>query len=251
MSQTVVTQLLALVAGTVLGVVGTVSKGYYDRHAESRKNETAAWLDLLAPLRVTAEELRRQLKQACKQVHSEKDIPEDQLTYEDDDGQHPYYLRHWFWKCKEYVINPSKSWSDDERLQDFAMHSGGMGNEATSTLYITAWYLFYATQVRFRPPNIKSKEALRLRDHVDAVRRAYEAIGFYPVTQDSTGISMKGDGQTVKNFRQFGESITNRAERGWFLTLTDVYFQLHKRDPEQVNEILRSLDALVDFLKAS
>jgi hypothetical protein len=247
MSQTLVTQLLLLLAGAVLGIVGAAFKGYLDRRTESRKNETAAWLDLLAPLRVAAEDLSRQLKQVFERVQKEESIREAQQT----DRHNPVnYLQFWFWQCKDYVTNPDENWPDDQRLQHFALHSGGMGNEATSTLYLTAWYLFYATQVRFRPPDIESKDwTEQLRAHVDNVRHAYEAIEFYPVTQDSTGLSMKGEGRTVKNFRQFGESITNRTERGWFLTLTDVYFKLHKCKDEQVNEIQRSLDALAAFVK--
>jgi hypothetical protein len=53
---------------------------------------------------------------------------------------------------------------------------------------------------------------------------------------------------TAKNYRQFGESITSHSERGWFLTLTDVYSKLHSRDPEQVNCILLSLDAVIGHL---
>lgn len=244
MSQTVFTQLLTLLAGAVLGIVGTAFKGYYDRRAESRRNETAVWLDLLAPLRVAAQELREQLEKAFEKVHSEKDIPEANLM-------NGYHLRGWFKQCKDYVTEPSDRLPDDKRLEEFADYSGGAGAEAISMLYVTAKYLFYATEIRFRPPNIESRaRAERLRGHVDAVRRAYEAIDFYPVTQDSTGFSMKGDDGTVKNYRQFGESITSRAERGWFLTLTDVYYKLHQKNFEQVNEILRSLDEFVAFLKA-
>jgi hypothetical protein len=54
MSQTVVTQLLTLLAGAVLGIVGTAFKGYYDRREQSRRTETAIWLNLLTPLNVAA-----------------------------------------------------------------------------------------------------------------------------------------------------------------------------------------------------
>lgn len=245
MSQSVVTQLLTLLAGAVLGMLGTTFKGYYDRRAESRRAEEAAWLSLLSPLRIAAEELRGQLAQAFERVRSERELPVARLT----DG---YHLRRWFAQCKDYVTVPPAKWPDDQRLEHFAMHSGGEGTEAASTLYVTAKYLFYATEVRFRPPYIASRTtAERLRGRIDAVRRAYEAIEFYPVTQDSTGLSMKTADGTVKNYRQFGESLTDRAERGWFMTLTDVHFKLHEREPGQVNEILRSLDALVALLRRS
>jgi hypothetical protein len=238
MSQTVVTQLLTLLAGAVLGIVGTAFKGYYDRREQSRRTETAIWLNLLTPLNVAAAELSGQLRQAFEHVSKDQDTP-------------GYHLQDWFERCKQYVVAPSEEWPDDQRLEHFAMHSGGEGTEAISTLYITALYLFYATQVRYSPPEVASRNwAERLRVRVDAVRHAYEAIEFYPVTQDSTGLSMKRDDGTVKNYRQFGESITAKAERGWFLTLTDVYFKLRQQEPGKVDQILRSLDALSAFLAA-
>jgi hypothetical protein len=47
-----------LLAGAILGMAGTTFKGYYDRRAESSKAEELVWMNLLAPLRVSAEELR-------------------------------------------------------------------------------------------------------------------------------------------------------------------------------------------------
>jgi len=127
MSQTLVTQLLLLLAGAILGIVGTAFKSYLDRRTESRKNETAAWLDLLAPLRVAAEDLSRQLKQVFERVQKEENIREAQQT----DRHNPVnYLQFWFWQCKDYATNPDENWPDDQRLQHFALHSGGMGNEA-------------------------------------------------------------------------------------------------------------------------
>jgi hypothetical protein len=237
-SQTIFTQLLILLAGAVLGIAGTAFKGYYDRREEARRTETAVWLNLLTPLRVAAAELSGQLRQAFANARKDQDVP-------------GYHLQDWFKRCKDYVIVPSEEWPDDQRLEDFAMHSGGEGTEAISTLYITALYLFYATQVRYSPPGIASKSwADRLRVRVDAVRHAYEAIEFYPMTQDSTGLSMRRDDGTAKNYRHFGESITAKAERGWFLTLTDVYLKLGQHEPSQVERILKSLDELAAFLAA-
>jgi hypothetical protein len=187
-------------------------------------------------MRVAAVELSAQLRQVFTNVRK-------------DPAGLGYHLQNWFDKGKDYVVVPSDEWPDDQRLEHFSMHSGGEGTEAISTLYITALYLFYATQVRFNPPDVASRTwAEQLRLNVDAVRHALEEIDFYPVTQDSTGLSMKRDDGNVKNYRQFGESITARAERGWFLTLTDVYLKLHQQEPRKVDRILRSLDALAGFL---
>jgi hypothetical protein len=52
----------------------------------------------------------------------------------------------------------------------------------------------------------------------------------------------------VKNYREFCEAITDQAERAWFLTLADVYFTLHKRNPENFQKVMESLEDLISVL---
>lgn len=110
--------------------------------------EAAVRLQYLYPLLVVTIELKRKLAHAYEQVQREKDVatPEPQMTDR-------YYLRHWFWRCKDYVVNPDNGWTEEKRRRDIAMHSGGVGYDAVSTLYVTASYLWHATRIRLRIPS--------------------------------------------------------------------------------------------------
>ena len=81
--------------------------------------------NIYTPLLVVAIDLKRKLSHAYETVQGEKNIttPEPQMTDR-------YYLRHWFWKCKEYVVNPDTGWSEEARRREVAMHSGGTGYDS-------------------------------------------------------------------------------------------------------------------------
>jgi hypothetical protein len=243
MGDDILTRLLLLIVGTALGIVGgiagTAIKSYYERKAELDKRAEMTWLNTLSPLRVAAKDLREYFNHAFERVYAErgKNL---------NDGN--YYLRNWFRQCKDY-IEPNEQWSNEARREHIAMHSGGMGAEAVSTLYTTAYYLYYATQVRLRMPSIESKKkAHELLHYIEAVRSSFEKIEFYLVTQDSTGVSMKNSSGEVMNYREFCEALTDKSQRGWFLTLTDVYYKLDRWEPDDVKPILQALDALVEAL---
>lgn len=129
------------------------------------------------------------------------------------------------------------------------MHSGGVACEADFTLYLTGCYLYYATRVRLKSPYIRlGHDDQALIACIDDVRARFSGLDFYAVTQDSTGVSMKNSAGDMKNYREFGESLTNRSEGAWFMTLTDVYFKLHWKPEEDVQALLASLDRLTSFL---
>jgi hypothetical protein len=243
------TQLLLLLAGAVAGIVsgliGSAYKNYLDRKSELRKSETAVRLQYLYPFLFAAEELKGKLTLAYEVVSGEKDItkPEPEMT----DG---YYLRHWFWKCKDYIVNLDGNWSDEQRKRELAMHSGGVGYGAASTLYMTAYYLWYATRIRLRVPSELQGKGVDLVKRIERVRGSFSRrLEFYDITQDSTGASMTNRAGEVMNYREFCEAITAQAERAWFLTLADVYFKLHKRSQKDVQEVVESLKDLIHFLR--
>jgi hypothetical protein len=185
--------------------------------------------------------LRSCFDKAFNKVASEKDIPEANLRED-------YNLRYWFRRAKNYVVGLEPS-NDDERRRDFAMHSGGVGCQADSTLYLTACYLYYATRIRLKSPYIQlGHDDQELIARIDDVRAHFSALDFYAVTQDSTGVSMKNSAGEIKNYREFGEALTSRSEGAWFMTLTDVYFKLYWRPEKNVQAFLASLDRLITFL---
>jgi hypothetical protein len=242
------TQILLLIAGAIAGIfsgaVGAAYKAYLDRKSELQKSEAAVRLQYLYPLLVVAIDLKRKLSHAYDTVQSEKDIttPEPQMTDR-------YYLRHWFWKCKDYVVNPDTSWSGDARRRELAMLSGGTGYDSVSTLYVTANYLWHATRIRLRIPSELRGRGIELLTCLYRVRATLGTLEFYGVAQDSTGASMTGKTGDAMSYREFCEAMTSDANRAWFLTLTDFYFKLHRMNRENVEKVFESLRGLVDLLR--
>jgi hypothetical protein len=243
------TKSLLVVVGALSGIVSTLIasayKNYLDRTAELRKNRAETRRDYLDPLRVTSKDLRNCFERVYARVISEKNISPADLKED-------YNLRFWFRRCKEYIVDPNVQQTEEMRRRDFAMHSGGMGSEATSTLYYAACYLFYATRIRLKSPYIRlATDDHELIARIDDVRAKFSQLEFYSVTQDSTGVSMKNASGEMKHYREFCEAITSRSEGAWFMTLTDVFFKLHFQSAEDAQALLASLDRLSTFLDQS
>lgn len=243
------TKVLLVVVGTLAGIISTLIasayKSYLDRSAELRKTQEQTRRDYLDPLRVSARDLRVCFQRVYTRVVSEKAIA-------DPDLKENYNLRYWLRLCKDYIVNSNDRWTDDERRREFAMHSGGMGCEAASTLYFAACYLYCATRIRLKSPYIRlGGDDRQLIARIDDVRAKFSQLEFYSVTQDSTGVSMRNSTGEMKNYREFGETITSRSENVWFLTLADVFFKLHNQNTENANAFIASLDELILFLDRS
>jgi hypothetical protein len=242
-------KVLLLIVGALAGVFSTLIasayKSYLDRKEQIWKNREQTRREYLDPLRVASQELRPRFERVYAQVISEKDIPYEQL-------KESYNLRFWFRRCKDYIVDMNDAWTDNQRTRDFAMHSGGMGCDAMSMLYQTACYLYYATRIRLKSPYIQlANDDTRLLGLINDVRAKFSQLGFYSVTQDSTGVSMRNDAGEMRNFREFGEAVTSSAERAWYLTLADVYFKLHEQEKQHAMEFQTSLDNLITFLNST
>ncbi len=243
------TKGLLVVVGALSGIVSTLIasayKSYLDRTAESRKSRAETRRNYLDPLRVASKDLRDCFERVYKRVSDEKDIPQANL-------KENYNLRFWFSRCKDYIVDPNAQQTEEMRRRDFAMHSGGMGCEATSTLYYAACYLYYATRIRLKSPYIRlGRDDHELITRINDVRAKFSQLEFYSVTQDSTGVSMKNASGELKDYREFCEAITSRSEGAWFMTLTDVFFKLHSHGAEDAQAFLASLDRLSTFLDQS
>ena len=168
MNEDLLTKVLLLIvgalAGILSGIAGAAFKNHLDRKAEVDKATAAFWVDYLYPLRVAASELRDQVIQIHNKVLAEKDI-------DDEDLEENYHLRKWFQWSKDHIIGMKDHLPDELRTANFAMHSGGIGCEAVSTLYVTAYYLFFATRIRLRTP-YKEVDAGLLHCCHSAARRA-------------------------------------------------------------------------------
>jgi hypothetical protein len=242
------TQVLLLVAGAIAGIVsgavGAAYKSYLDQKSESQKSDVAIRLQYLYPLLLIALDFKRKLAHAYETLQPEKDLrtPEPEMT------DH-YYLRHWFWRCKNYVANSDANWTEEARKRDLAMNSGGTGYDAVSTLYVTASYLWHATRIRLRIPSELKGRGINLLASLYGVRASLGRLEFYGVAQDSTGASMTSETGDVMNYREFCQAMTSDSERAWFLTLTDTYFKLHRQDRQNVESAIESLRALTDLLR--
>jgi len=236
--------LAGAIAGLLSGTVGAYFKSYLDRRAELQKADAAVRLQFLYPLLAISMELRGKLPHAFAEVEKEKDIrtPEPQMTDR-------YYLRYWFWRCKEFVVNSDPAWTEESRKRDLAMNSGGVGYDALSTLYVTAAYLWHATRIRLRMPSELQGRGIELSERLHNVRDSLAGLEFYDVTQDSTGASVTNRNGEVMNYREFCEAVTCDAERAWFLTLADVYFKLRMRSRTDIDRVTKSLDALIALLR--
>jgi hypothetical protein len=226
-------------------LLASAYKSHLDRKAELRKSREQTRHDYLDPLRVAANDLCEFFPRASTRVVSEKDIPQADL-------KENYHLRYWFGRCREYIVNLDNGWTDEERRRDFAIHSGRMGCEAASTLYYAGCYLYCATRIRLKRPYIR----LGRNDHeliakIDDVRDKFSQLAFYSVTQDCTGVSMRNAAGEMKNFREFGETITSKSEKAWFLTLADVFCNLHDQSAEHTQAFITSLEALIRLLNKS
>ena len=243
------TKGLLVVVGALSGIVSTLIasayKSYLDRTAEARKDRAETRRDYLDPLRVASKDLRQCFERVYARVIEEKDISQADL-------KEYYNLRFWFRRCKDYVVDPNAQGTDEMRRRHFAMDSGGIGCEATSTLYYTACYLYYATRTRLKSPYIQlGSDDHELIARIDDVRANFSRLEFYSVTQDSTGVSMKNGSGELKDYREFCEAITSTSEGAWFLTLTDVFFKLHSQSTEHAQALFASLDRLGAFLDRS
>jgi hypothetical protein len=243
------TKASLLVLGAVTGVLSSLATSFFtiylNRKAESRKSRADTRRDYLDPLRVASKDLRDGFDRVYARVVLEKDISQDDL-------KENYNLRFWFRRCKNYIVNPDALGTDEMRRRDIAMHSGGMGAQATSTLYAAASYLYYATRIRFKSPYIQLGSGDReLIARIDDVRTKFDQLEFYSVTQDSTGVSMKNTAGELKNYREFCEAVTSRSEGAWFMTLTDVFFKLQSHGAEDAKAFMASLDRLITFLDQS
>jgi hypothetical protein len=249
MGDDLLTKGLLVVVGGLSGIVSTLFAStytsYLNRTVESGKNKAETRRDYLDPLRVASKDLRDCFERVYARVILEKNISQDDL-------KENYNLRFWFRRCKDYIVDPNPQWTEEMRRRDFAMLSGGIGCEATSTLYYTACYLYYATRIRFKSPYIQLGNDDRvLIARIDDVRAKFSRLEFYSVTQDSTGVSMKNASGEIKDYRAFCEAITSRSEGAWFMTLTDVFFKLHSQSAEDAQALLDSLDRLSTFLDQS
>jgi hypothetical protein len=246
MEEGTLTKALLLIAGTFAGVLGTLATTWGTRHlerkAELRKQERKLRDHYLVPLRMAAQELSNQLRHVMPILQSERDIPDQEL-------KENYHLRYWLRQCKNYIVESNEQWTDEQRRREIAMHSGGVGYDAVATLYTAAHYLCYATLVRLRAIKLElvafDEKVSKL---VDAVRSALAAVEFYPVTQDTAGVSMRERSGRALTYREFCEAVTNDSSRPWFMTLADVFFKLHRQDPDKVQTIIAALDALIKFL---
>jgi hypothetical protein len=250
MKNDLTSQLLLLAAGAIAGIfsgaIGAYYKASLDRKSELKKSEAAIRIQYLYPILMIAVELRAKLVHIMGVLQKEKDDtrPEPEMNDPND-----YRLRFWFWQCKEYVTESKFGETAEDRKRQLAMHSGGAGYDAVSSLYITASYLWHATRIRLRIPSDLEGRGIELLQHLDRVRDSLEVLEFYDVAQDSTGASVTSKTGDVMNYREFCEAMTSDAERAWFLTLCDVYFKLYRRSLEDVHQVDVSLAALIVFVR--
>jgi hypothetical protein len=234
MADEVWTKTVTLVAGAFLGFLGTAATDFVkrrrDRLAEERKARHEFATAFIEPMRLSCRDLSEKLRHVA-----------EELKKGEVDG---YWIHRWFERCKTYIVDANDGWSDEQRRRELAMHSGGIGYDAVSTLYLVASYLFYATSARFRIAGTSvtdlGDECLKL---IDEVRSGFAALEFYPVTQDTVGMSMRGPGGRLLIYREFCEALTDGKSRAWFMTLADAFFKAH-RHPDRLIPIADKLDRL-------
>jgi len=233
-------------AGAVIGLIGTQAGNWIKVHidrANARSTERErAHLEFLDPLQYAASDLREQLAGISQKLAVEASLAENDLQ----PGQH---VRWWFRAYKGYVVNSWPNANESAWKHEISMHAGGMGYHAASTLYLTARYLFYSTRARnARPYVMLNGGSQKAYDRLEEVRESFAQLEFYPVTQDTTGALLKGSDGLPLSFDQFMTRLGNSEDRGWLLTLTDVYFKIHNH-LEGLGKFEQSLGALGSALQ--
>lgn len=229
--QILLTSIISAIIGILTALITTTYKMKKQQYFEKQKEKSRIRLKYLNPLLVASlDYLERMIDiKKRRQVEEKKNK-----------------MVQWFLEIKINKRMDKKSfeyWANDE------------GYFAISTLYVTAVYFFYASQIRRELPFIELSpgDDKTLLEHISYVRTSIGGkYGIWETIQDSLGAYLLDNrNETVINYRQFCDLIIDQTEYVWFNRLIDFYRDINKKTEDHINKIISSLQSLIEFLNKS
>jgi hypothetical protein len=139
-------------------------------------------------------------------------------------------------------------WTNDTARVHWA---NDMGHFALSTLLITASYFYNASKILRELPYVElsAGDDAALRDHLIRVRKAFGGpYGIWDELQDSLGSYIIKENNIVMNYREFCHEIFHKTDALWFSRLISFYGDVHMKNENELDEMVKSLRSLDSFL---
>jgi hypothetical protein len=223
----VISIITSLVTGIITGLITISYKLKKQFSIDKEKEYERIRIKYLHPLLVAAQDLLDRMTDIRRRRKNEKEKNK---------------MMQWFRKIKSDSLDKGsfEYWANDE------------GYFAMSSLYVTAVYFSYASRIRREFPFIELSpgDNKALLSHIADVRLSIGGkFGIWEVVQDSLGSYLiKKDSDLLKSYKEFCESIIDKAEVSWFNRLIDFFADIDKKLEDHLENIQSSLTSLIDFL---
>ena len=223
----VVPAIISIVTSLVTGLITISYKLKRQVAIDKEKEYERIKIKYLHPLLVAAQDLLDRMTDIRRRRKNDKEKNKMML---------------WFRNVKSAGLDKVsfEYWANDE------------GYFAMSSLYVTAVYFSYASRIRREFPFIELSpgDNKALLSHIADVRLSIGGkFGIWEVVQDSIGSYLiNKEGDLLKSYKEFCESIIDKAEVSWFNRLIDFFADIDKKLEDHLENIQSSLMSLIDFL---
>lgn len=196
--------------------------------AEREKEKAKIRLQYLNPLRIGAEDLYERIFDISQRLESE------------DEKQR---------------LKKNFGYINDKNItnrEDFEKWCNIDGYYYTSTLYITNIYFSIASRIRGELPFIQltPEGDQKLLNLLSKVRNSFGGrYGIWETIQDSLGTYIRKLDNTVMNYKEFCQEITDINKHIWFVGLTSFYMDIDEKKDYEIPRIKAALSELMEFLK--
>jgi hypothetical protein len=195
---------------------------------EKKREEEKNRIQYLNPLRISAEDLERRLKEIVNDM-----INERMKIRISADFEH---------------INENNI----ANRREFEKWCNIDGYFCMATIYITSVYFSRANKLRSEFPiaQLDPADDEELLGKLSRVRTSFGGrYGIWETIQDSLGSYTRKSDDSLMNYREFCGEISDSNKHVWFRSLIDFYVNFHMKLEYEVPSILKSLEELVKFLR--